>query len=237
MVYASFHAWRRYHRADDSCSSGSDARNLMSNLDDEPPVKRKRGRPRNLVPSSEYVTKRDEIVTVATAVFQERGYDAGSLDDVAAAMNMRKASLYYYVKSKADLLRLIFDRAISRALHQMEEYAAIGDPRKRLEALVRHQATLVASDPSLFAVFFDHRAGLTEEDLSDIAAKERVYVRHFIDAVVAAIEDGVLPGDDPRVLANTIIGTCSWVYKWFDPQRDDVAGYADACVSVLLGRR
>jgi AcrR family transcriptional regulator len=204
---------------------------------DHEPAKRRRGRPRNEVPSDEYVSKRDEIVTVASLVFRERGYDAGSLDDVAAAMDMRKASLYYYVKSKADLLRLVFDKAISRALAQMDEYAAIVEPAERLEALIRHQARTVASDPSLFGVFFDHRAGLMAEDLQELATKERVYVKHFIDAVSSAMTAGVIPPGDPRMIANTIIGCCSWVYKWFDPQRDDIEQVVRGCTDLLMGSR
>lgn len=194
---------------------------------------RRRGRPRNLVPSEEYQSKRDEVITVAAEVFRERGYEAGTLDDVAAAMDLRKASLYYYVKSKADLLRLIFDRAISKSLEQIEEYLAIPDPHERLVALVRHQALTVASDPALFGVFFDHRSGLAPQDMAEIAAKERVYVRHFIRAVEDAMAAGALPVGDPRMVADTLIGMASWVYKWMDPDRDDPERFAELCARLV----
>ena len=163
-----------------------------------------------------------------------QGYDAGTLDDVAAAMNLRKASLYYYVKSKADLLRLIFDRAIDRSLEQIEEYLAVEDPRDRLEALIRHQATTVAKDPALFAVFFDQRASLNDDDMADITAKERRYLRHFIEAVEDAMDANVLPKADSRMMAATLIGMSSWVYKWMDPGRDDPLVFADLCVHLIL---
>lgn len=198
---------------------------------------RKRGRPRHEQPSQEYETKRREVVSVASEVFRMQGYDAGTLDDVAAAMNLRKASLYYYVKSKADLLRLIFDRAIDRSLEQIEEYSAIEDPRTRLEALIRHQARTVANDPALFAVFFDHRAGLKGDDAADIATKERRYLRHFIVAVEDAMDANVLPKADPRMVAATLIGMSSWVYKWMDPVRDDPVAFADLCVQLILRPR
>lgn len=201
------------------------------------PIARKRGRPRHEEPSQEYETKRREVVSVASEVFRVQGYDAGTLDDVAAAMNLRKASLYYYVKSKADLLRLIFDRAIDRSLEQIEEYLAIEDPRDRLEALIRHQAVTVAKDPALFAVFFDHRAGLNDDDMADITAKERRYLRHFIEAVEDAMDANVLPKADSRMMAATLIGMSSWVYKWMDPVRDDPLVFADLCVQLILRPR
>lgn len=198
---------------------------------------RKRGRPRHEVPSPEYEAKRHEVVSVASEVFRERGYDAGTLDDVAAAMNLRKASLYYYVKSKARLLRLIFDRAIDKSLEQIEEYIAIEDPRERLEALIRHQANTVTSDPALFAVFFDHRVGLKDDDMTDITSKERQYLRHFIDAVEHAMDAEVIPRADPRMTANTLIGMTSWAYKWMDPRRDDPDVFANMCVQLVLRPR
>ena len=75
-----------------------------------------RGRARDLVPTDEHRERRDHIVAVAMTVLRERGYGAGSLDAIAAALGLRKASLCYYVHSKSDLLTLVFDRAITDAL-------------------------------------------------------------------------------------------------------------------------
>jgi AcrR family transcriptional regulator len=173
-------------------------------------------------------------VTVAAEVFTARGYEAGSLDDVAEAMGLRKASLYYYVKKKSDLLRLVFDRAITTALEQVDALAHLEDPAERLAALIRHQAHLVVGDPSLFAVFFDHRAGLTDEALAEIEPKERQYVRHFVVAVEAAMDAGVLPAADPRMVAHALLGMTSWSYKWFDPARNTPDEFAEACVRLVL---
>ena len=107
-------------------------------------------------------------------------------------------------------------------------------PRDRLAALVRHQALLVVGDPSLFAVFFDQRSGLEAQDLAEIKQKERLYVRHFVVAVEAAMAAKVIPSGDPRVVANAIIGMTSWAYKWFDPARDSPETFADACVALII---
>jgi AcrR family transcriptional regulator len=204
----------------------------MSTTQSDPP--RKRGRPRNLEPSQEYRDRLENIVRVAADVFQAHGYEAGSLDDVAAAMGLRKASLYYYVKRKSDLLRLVFERAITVALTEVETLAHLADPRERLAALIRHQALLVTRDPALFAVFFDQRAGLEHADLADVGRKEHLYLRQFVLAVEAAMAAGVIGPGDPRLVANAIIGMTSWSYKWFDTRRDSPETFADTCVAVVL---
>lgn len=195
---------------------------------------RKRGRPRNLEPSAEYRDRLENIVSEAAKVFHANGYEAGSLDDVAAALGLRKASLYYYVKRKSDLLRLVFERAISTALGEVDRLAQIEDPKERLIALIRHQANLVTGDPSLFAVFFGHRSGLRASDLAEVSRKERRYVRQFVLAVEAAMEAGVLPAGDPRLVANAIVGMTSWSYKWFDSRRDSPTDFADTCVALVI---
>src|SRR5436309_14584491 len=101
--------------------------------DDGVPKRRGPGRPRLLEPSPEFVTRRQEIVAAAAEVFHEKGYDAGTLDDVADALDLRRASLYYYVRSKSNLLFMVVEQALIVALERLDEYAQIEDPRERLE--------------------------------------------------------------------------------------------------------
>ncbi len=196
---------------------------------------RRPGRPRNVEPSPEFVARMSEIVETAARVFQAKGYDAGSLDDVAAALDLRKASLYYYVHSKAELLYRVFDRAITLALARLSDALLIDDPRRRLEALIRDQTVNVAREPAFFTVFFDQRPRLAPTYESDIRAKERQYLRVFREAVESAVDQGSLPPVDPRYGAQAILGMTNWVYKWFDPSRDDPERFATTCIELLLG--
>ena len=197
--------------------------------------RRRPGRPRLTEPSPEYRQRLADIVDNATVVFHERGYDAGSLDDVAAVMGLRKASLYHYVRSKAQVLYLIFDRAITLSLKRLDELAEISDPRLRLATLIEHQVRMVAEEPSLFAVFFDQRPRLDGSFDTDITQKERAYVRRIAEIVEAAVASGDVQTVDGRYAAHALLGMTSWVYKWFDPQRDDPADIARTMMRLVLG--
>jgi AcrR family transcriptional regulator len=175
-----------------------------------------------------------DIVETAARVFRRDGYDAGSLDDVAAELDLRKASLYHYVDSKAQLLYLVFDRAITLALERLDELAQLSDPRERLEALIAHQVRIIAEEPSLFAVFFDSRPRLADEFEDAIHSKERRYMRHYAEAVQGCIDAGVLPKINSRFGAQAILGMTSWVYKWVTPQDDTDELTADL-VRLVLG--
>ena len=175
-----------------------------------------------------------EIVETAAQIFRAKGYDAGSLDDLAAALDLRKASLYYYVRSKAELLYLIFDRAISTALSRIESCLDIEDPRERLASLIRDQAITIAQEPSFFSVFFDQRPRLAADYEAEIRAKERHYLHVFARAVAAAAADGAIAPVEARYGAQAVLGMTSWVYKWFEPGRDDPEAFAQTCVDLVL---
>jgi AcrR family transcriptional regulator len=207
----------------------------MPNEPEAPTPPRRRGRPRLTEPTPEYMARREEIITAAARAFQARGYDAASLDDVAAELDLRKASLYHYVDSKAQLLYLIFDRAISTGLDRLARISAISDPRDRLAALIVHQVELIANEPSLFAVFFDHRPRLSPDYEADIRRKERRYLRRFAEAVALAAEKGMIASVDSRYGAQAILGMTSWIYKWFDPAKDDWRQLAHDYVRLVLG--
>ena len=55
--------------------------------------------------------RREQILEIATHLFQ-RGFRATSLDQVAAEMGVTRPALYYYFRSKEDLLAAIYDRAV-----------------------------------------------------------------------------------------------------------------------------
>jgi TetR/AcrR family transcriptional regulator, cholesterol catabolism regulator len=198
------------------------------------PAPRKRGRPRQEQPSAAYQARQAEIIDVAIDVFRERGFDQGNLDDVAASLGTGRASLYHYVPSKAHLLYLIFDRAISTTLETMEQISATEDPAERLRALIRQQVHTIAANPGLFIVFFGDRPALEKRYEADIRPKERRLLRYLIEAVKAAIDAGAIIDVEPRMAAQALLGMTSWFHKWYDPARDDPDAFADVCVNLVF---
>src|SRR3954466_3270091 len=101
-------------------------------------------------------TRRRAIEDGAGGLFHERGYAATSVRDIAAALDIRGASLYAHVTSKEDVLFTLVDRAASAfeaAAAAAGEATRGRDAATRLSALVRAHIGVIAADPELASVF------------------------------------------------------------------------------------
>jgi AcrR family transcriptional regulator len=199
--------------------------------------RRRPGRPRLETPSPEYLERRDEILARAGEVFEAKGYDAGTLEDVARAMGMRKAGLYHYVSSKSQLQFLLFDRAWEIGFARVAEIPAIADPGERLAALIRMHVSLVAEQRSLFTVFFGRRPRFDDASEQTFLERERRYVGIFARAVRDATHAGLLPPVDPRIGAMGLLGMTSWVYRWYHAAGVTADEIADSFVLLVLRER
>src|SRR6266699_127205 len=80
----------------------------------------------------------DSLLAVVVQVFNERGYDGTSMEDLSARLGISKSAIYHHVAGKQELLRLSVDRALDALFAVLEEPAARSGPAiRRLEHVVR----------------------------------------------------------------------------------------------------
>jgi len=174
-------------------------------------------------------------VNAAAKVFASKGYESATLNDISAELGLHKTSLYHYVRSKAELLYLIFLAALDRGLARVEQMREIEDPGERLAALIRFQVLeVVLPETAIFRVFIEDRPRLSPAYEKAIRAREKAYFEFFSSAVKDAMAAGVLPARNPRYASQAIMGMTSWLYKWFDPHKDDPDEYAETCLDLVL---
>ena len=71
---------------------------------------------------------REEILSAAAQIFSEKGFHATSMQDIAQAVNLQKASLYHHVSSKQQILVDVLDRALDMLIANMEEVMQAPSP-------------------------------------------------------------------------------------------------------------
>src|SRR3984885_4538362 len=84
------------------------------------------------------IDSRQEILRTAGRLFQQRGYDATSMNDVAAALKLSKGGLYHHFQSKDEILYEIMNHAMDITQERvLGPVRGIANPEERLRALIR----------------------------------------------------------------------------------------------------
>ncbi len=159
------------------------------------------------------------ILRAGITVFHRLGYQAATMDDVAAQLGITKAALYTYVKSKEELLFLIYLSAGEQFERLVEQVLADEklSPVEKLHRLVVSHAELIAGDPELFNVFFARVPFLPEAHRQRIRAGERRYVEGLEAILRAGIESGRFRPVPVRMASFGLLGMLNWMARWFRP--------------------
>ena len=163
--------------------------------------------------------RRQEILDVAARVFQQRGYDATSLQDIAEAVGILKGSLYYYIDSKEDLLYEILQDVHVQALKNVELIEGLeGNGLERIRVFVNLHVKWNSDNLVKLGVFFqDFRCLGAERQLTIIEERDR-YDRSLRQLISEGHQQQVIcPEIDARLAALGIFGMTNWIYHWYKP--------------------
>src|SRR5215469_17121383 len=171
----------------------------------------------------------ESLLSVAIAVFNERGYDGTSMEDLSRRLGISKSSIYYHVDSKEQLLALALDRALDGLFSVADEVmAAAGTPAiERLEQLVRGSVRVLAEQLPCVTLLVRARGNTATEQRA--LARRREFDRIVADLVGQAERDGdIRPDVDPAITARLLFGLVNSLVEWYRPERRDAGATADA---------
>lgn len=189
----------------------------------------------------EYTARRARLIETAALLFQERGYAATTLHDIAERFGTDRASLYYYVGSKDELLNECMARVLDANLAEGERIkGGPGTPRSKLAALIC--ITLRSFEehyPYAFVYMQENMSHVASQESGwalDLADKTRAYEQLVHGFLMDGISDGSIRSDLPAgLLANGLYGMMNWTHRWFTPGESWVADdLADAFLAVFF---
>jgi AcrR family transcriptional regulator len=169
----------------------------------------------------------DSLLDAAVVLFNERGYEATSMDELAARLGVTKSAIYHHVPSKVELLRLALDRALDALFALTQETGATTGPAiARLEYVVRGSVRVLAADLPFVTLLLRLR-GNTEIERTALQ-RRREFDRIVTGLVRAAEHEGDVRTDvDPAVLSRLLFGTVNSLTEWYRPgggvSADDLA--------------
>jgi AcrR family transcriptional regulator len=162
----------------------------------------------------------ESLLAVAVEVFNVRGYDGTSMEDLAKAAGITKSSIYHHVAGKEELLRLSVTRALDGLFAVLDEPGAHeGAAAVRLEHVVRRTCSELVRNLPHVTLLLRVRGNTPTE--RDALGRRREFDHRVAGLVAEAIEEGDLrAGLDPRLTARLIFGMVNSISEWYRPQPD-----------------
>jgi AcrR family transcriptional regulator len=167
------------------------------------------------------VDSRQEILRTAARLFQQRGYDATSMNDVAAALKLSKGGLYHHFQSKDEILFEIMNHAMEITQERvLAPVRGIADPEERLRTLIRlHIEVVLSPRDREITVMLHENHPLPPVLRKRINTRKKEYV-HFVENLIAEVQrvrhtKGAVT---PRAAAFALLGMVNWIYQWYKPE-------------------
>ncbi|WP_370947501.1 TetR/AcrR family transcriptional regulator [Amycolatopsis sp. cg5] len=177
----------------------------------------------------------ESLLQVAVRLFNERGYDGTSMEDLSRKLGITKSAIYHHVPSKQELLRLAVDRALGGLFAVAQDTEAIeGRAIDRLEHLVRG-SVLVLVEQLPFVTLLLRVRGNTKVERAALA-RRREFDRIVTELVKQAETEGdVRPDIDPAVTSRLLFGMVNSLTEWYRPRRGSTpAELADAVSKIAF---
>jgi TetR/AcrR family transcriptional regulator, cholesterol catabolism regulator len=173
------------------------------------------------------VDSRQEILRTAARLFQQRGYDATSMNDVAAALKLSKGGLYHHFQSKDEILFEIMNHAMEITQEMViAPVRRIVGPEERLRALIRlHIEVVLSPRDREITVMLHENHPLPPTLRKRINGRKKEYI-HFVESLITDVQMSAQKGRptkgavSPRAAAFALLGMINWIYQWYKPEGD-----------------
>src|SRR5437016_8788237 len=167
------------------------------------------------------VDSRQEILRTAARLFQQRGYDATSMNDVAASLKLSKGGLYHHFQSKDEILFEIMNHAMEITQERvLDPVRGIADPEERLRSLIRRHIEVVLSPRDReITVMLHENHPLPPTLRKRINARKKEYV-HFLENLMAEVQQSRQASGrvSTRSAALSLPGMLNLTYQWYKPE-------------------
>jgi AcrR family transcriptional regulator len=193
------------------------------------------------IPRKELV--RDQLIGIAAELFESKGFDQTSMNDIAQALGLGRSAVYHYFRNKEEILAGLVESESRTPSHELEAIRAAPDltASEKLRRAIVTGVIRRLSEGSRFNLLSRLEPQIPDE-LRPLYNKGR---RHILDLYVQLIEEGIASGEfrdvNPKIAAFAVIGMANWTSRWFSPEgRMDAeqigATIADFAIHALAGK-
>jgi AcrR family transcriptional regulator len=177
-----------------------------------------------------------EIIKAAARLFNQNGYHATSMQDIARSVSIKKPSLYHHFASKEAILRAILEEGMDQLIEALTAIAGSDqDCATKLAAAIHAHARIIAENPTEAAVFLREDRGLGDDYMAQYLDKRDQVERLFRDIVRQGIEENLFRETDVAIAVHGLLGMVNWMTRWYRPEgRLSAAQIADLFTDLLF---
>jgi TetR/AcrR family transcriptional regulator, cholesterol catabolism regulator len=177
----------------------------------------------------------DEIIASAVELFAERGFRAVTIDDIASNLGYTKSVVYYYFKSKNEILWQIFNRIYEGYFEMISSIVAQKlAPELALRELIKGHALMVMERRNWTAIYNREESELDEKQLKLHIQRRREYDSIIKGVYQEGVDKGVFRDIPPSIAIAGFLGMCNSLYRWYhEDGAVPAAEIADYYVEIL----
>jgi AcrR family transcriptional regulator len=159
----------------------------------------------------------ERLLDAAAALFSQKGYAATSTREIAGILGIRKASLYYHIENKEDLLYAICKSSLEQIRRDVAAALEnVKDPLERTSALVRAHIRSLVRDQTAHSVAVGEMHALSGARLKEVIALRDAYEELVRSVLQDARKAGVLRDDiGVKYLCLILLGLLNRVEMWY----------------------
>ncbi len=169
-------------------------------------------------PAGTNAATRIEILKSAAIAFRKFGYHGATVEQIAATLEMKKGNLYYYFKSKEDILLACHQYSLDRLLASLAALeASEATPADKLKRLIVSFVHTILDELHGTALFLDLEALAPEHRLAVIERRDE-FDRGLRRVVEAGMQAGTFRPVDVKLMSFAILGAVNWIPRWYHPE-------------------
>jgi TetR/AcrR family transcriptional regulator, cholesterol catabolism regulator len=167
-----------------------------------------------------YTSRRREIVEAAALLFRKNGYASTSFNDIAEALGTDRATIYYYVASKRELLlEAVRDAVANLSSGALEIRKSNDPPAEKLRKLIWSLLTSYAANYPNQYVYIQEGMAVNREQDAHLFKLGKQYERCVVEVIEEGMADGSFrQGGDPKVIMYGLLGALNWTHRWMNPR-------------------
>lgn len=166
-----------------------------------------------MILNNESKSKKQLIIEESAVLFNNIGYSATSMNDIAKCIGVRASSLYNHISSKQEILSILlltiakkFEKGIKDVNNSSYSY------KEKLREIIRMHISIATENQNITALILQDWKHLEEPSLSEFKKIRANYQKIFRQVIAKGMESGELKSRNLKITLNVILSSLRWIY-------------------------